>query len=106
MECKNTSIRLGKREAFTLVELMVVSALGLVLLTAVATFSFFSSRSFVTMRITDMNQQSQYALDKMIRKSGRCANCRPTPPTALRSRMPMAIPSSSRTTQTRGNYRE
>ena len=69
MECKNTSTRPGRRDAFTLVELMVASALALVLLTAVATFSYFSSRSFVTMAdYTDMNQQSQYALDKMIKE--------------------------------------
>ena len=69
MECKNTSTRPGRRAAFTLVELMVASSLGLVLMTAVATFSYFSSRSFVTMAdYTEMNQQSQYALDKMIKE--------------------------------------
>ena len=69
MECKNTSTRPGRRDAFTLVELMVASALALVLLAAVATFSYFSSRSFITMAdYTDMNQQSQLALDKMIKE--------------------------------------
>src|SRR5688572_29764779 len=69
MDCKNTSIRTGRRSAFTLVELMVSAALGLVLLTAVATFSYFSSRSFVTMaNYTDMNERSQFALDKMLKE--------------------------------------
>ena len=54
------------RAAFTLVEMLVASALGLVLLTAVATFSIFSSRSFMIMaNYTNMNQRSQFALDKM-----------------------------------------
>src|SRR6266540_1043612 len=66
MECKNTSTRAGKRAAFTLVELMVASALGLVLATVIALLAFFSTRSFVTMAdYTEMNQRSQFALDKM-----------------------------------------
>jgi prepilin-type N-terminal cleavage/methylation domain-containing protein len=59
---------LGSRgqAAFTLVELMVASALALVLATAIATFAFFSSRSFVVMaNYTEMNQRSQLALDRM-----------------------------------------
>ncbi len=60
------SIRAGGQAAFTLVELMVASALGLLLATAIATFAFFSSRSFVAMAsYTEMNQRSQLALDKM-----------------------------------------
>ena len=66
MECKNTSTRAGKRAAFTLVELMVASALGLVVATVIAMLAFFSTRSFVTMAdYTEMNQRSQFALDKM-----------------------------------------
>ena len=48
---------------------MVASAVGLVLLAAVATFSYFGSRSFVAMAgYTEMNQQSQFALDKMVKE--------------------------------------
>src|SRR5688572_19434020 len=69
MECKNTSIRAGRRAAFTLVELLVTSALGTLLLLAVATFSYFSSRRFVTLAYyTEMNQQSQFALDKLLKE--------------------------------------
>ncbi len=54
------------RAAFSLVELMVASALALVLTTAIASFAFFSSRSFVVMaNYTEMNQRSQLAMDKM-----------------------------------------
>ena len=60
------SIRAGGQAAFTLVELMVASALGLLLATVIATFAYFSSRSFVAMAsYTEMNQRSQLALDKM-----------------------------------------
>jgi len=66
MECKSTSIRASGQAACTLVEIMVVSALSLLLATVIAAFAFFSSRSFVTMAsYTEMNQRSQLALDKM-----------------------------------------
>jgi prepilin-type N-terminal cleavage/methylation domain-containing protein len=51
---------------FTLVELMVASALALVIATAIAMLAFFSSRSFLAMaNYTNLNQRSQFALDKM-----------------------------------------
>src|SRR2546426_10143841 len=54
------------RAAFTLVELMVASALSLVLTTVIAMIAFFSTRSFVAMAdYTEMNQRSQFTLDKM-----------------------------------------
>src|SRR6266516_4728120 len=66
MECKSMSIRAGGQAAFTLIELMVASALSLLLATVIATIAFFSSRSFVAMAdYTEMNQCSQLALDKM-----------------------------------------
>ena len=68
MECKITfgSFRAARQAAFTLVEMMVAAALGLVVATAIALLAFFSSRSFVTMaNYTEMNQRSQFALDKM-----------------------------------------
>jgi len=52
--------------AFTLVELMVASALALIVATAIAMLAFFSSRSFLVMaNYTNMNECSQMALDKM-----------------------------------------
>src|SRR5258706_5668615 len=69
MVCKNTSIKPGPRAAFTLVELMVASALGLIAIAVVALLSFFSSRSFVAMtNYTDLGLASQLALDKMSRE--------------------------------------
>jgi len=58
-----------RRAAFTLIELMVASAVSLVTATAIMLLSYFSSRSFVTMtNYTDMGQLSQLALDKMAKE--------------------------------------
>jgi prepilin-type N-terminal cleavage/methylation domain-containing protein len=66
MECKNIYIRAGNREAFTLIELMVATALSLVVATAIAILAYFASRSFVAMtHYTEMGQLSRLALDKM-----------------------------------------
>ena len=66
MECKNTYTSSRGRTAFTLVEMMVASALALVVATAIATLAYFSSRSFMVMaNYTNLNQRSQFALDKM-----------------------------------------
>ncbi len=66
MECNATFIRPRDRAAFTLVELLVATALSLVVGTAIATLAYFTSRSFVAMNnYTDMNQRSRLALDKM-----------------------------------------
>ena len=66
MECKNTYINSRGRAAFTLVELMVATALSLVLGATIAMLAYFSSRSFVAMtHYTEMGQLSQLALDKM-----------------------------------------
>jgi prepilin-type N-terminal cleavage/methylation domain-containing protein len=66
MDCKSTYISARGPAAFTLVELMVAMALGLLVATVVATLAYFSSRSFVAMaHYTDMNQRSRLALDKM-----------------------------------------
>src|SRR6185436_2111609 len=66
MECKNSYIKPRGRAAFTLIELMVATALSLVVATAIALLAFFSSRSFVAMtHYTEMGQLSQLALDKM-----------------------------------------
>lgn len=75
MECKNTSIDSRRRAAFTLIELMVATALSLVVATAIGLLAFFSSRSFVAMtNYLEMAQFSRLALDKMsmeIRQAGR-----------------------------------
>ncbi len=69
MECRNTFISPGGRAAFTLVELLVATALSLVVATAIAMLTYFTSRSFVAMtHYTDMNQLSRLALDKMSRE--------------------------------------
>ncbi|PYI84900.1 MAG: hypothetical protein DME26_12410 [Verrucomicrobia bacterium] len=55
--------------AFTLIEVTVVSALSLVVLAALLSFAIFSSRSFVVMtNYTDLDQDTQMALDKMSRE--------------------------------------
>ncbi len=52
--------------AFTLVEVMVASALGLIALAMVGSLSWFSSRSFAAVaNYVDLDQASQFALDKM-----------------------------------------
>jgi len=54
------------RAGFTLVELMVASALAVMVGTAIATLAYFSSRSFMVMaNYTNLNERSQFALDKM-----------------------------------------
>jgi prepilin-type N-terminal cleavage/methylation domain-containing protein len=56
----------NRRAGFTLVEVLVASALSLMLAAILGTFFFFSLRSFASMtNYADMNQRSQLALDKM-----------------------------------------
>jgi len=55
-----------KTAAFTLVEVMVASALGVLALAVVGSISWFSGRSFVAIaNYADLDQTSQFALDKM-----------------------------------------
>ena len=55
-----------RRAGFTLVEVLIASALSLVLAAILALFFFYSLRSFAAMtNYADMNQRSQLALDKM-----------------------------------------
>src|SRR5438552_1324462 len=76
MESKITFTRTGSNKApgagarsnsaFTLVELMTASTLGLLAALVVGLLSFYSSRSFVALaNYVNMDQQSQLALDKM-----------------------------------------
>jgi len=63
------SIRITKSAAFTLVEIMVASALAVMIATVIVALTFFSSRSYLSMtNYTDMTQRSQLALDKMAKE--------------------------------------
>jgi type II secretory pathway component PulJ len=84
MECTITS---GKRRArrvaaFTLVEVMVASAIGTMLLAAVASLSFYSARSFAALaNYVDLDQYSRKTLDKMskeIRQADKIASATTT----------------------------
>src|SRR5712671_5275543 len=69
MVSRDTFTKPGRHAAFTLVEVMVASAMGLLIVAVVALLSFFSSRSFVAMtNYTDLGLASQLALDKMSRE--------------------------------------
>ncbi len=66
--------RQRSRLAFTLVELMVASTLGLMAATAIAFFSYFTSRSFVAAtNYTDMALDSRRGLDQMSRTIRQCS---------------------------------
>jgi hypothetical protein len=66
MECKNTSISVHRQAAFTMIEMLVASSLALALAAVIATLTYHCSYSFVSMaNYTDMNKQSQLALDKL-----------------------------------------
>ena len=55
-----------RQSAFTLIEVLIASAISLVLAGILAIFFSFSLRSFAAMtNYADMNQKSQLALDKM-----------------------------------------
>jgi prepilin-type N-terminal cleavage/methylation domain-containing protein len=58
--------RQRRQAAFTLIEVLIASAISLVLASILAIFFSFSLRSFAAMtNYADMNQRSQLALDKM-----------------------------------------
>jgi prepilin-type N-terminal cleavage/methylation domain-containing protein len=66
MDFRNTFIRYGKRAGFTLVEVLITTAITLVVAGAVAVLYLYSSRAFLTLdNYADMNLASQVALDKM-----------------------------------------
>src|SRR5438128_11738100 len=69
MDSNSMSTKSRRNSAFTLVEVMVAAALGLIALTAVGMLSWFSSRSFAaTANYVALDQSSQLALDKMSRE--------------------------------------
>ncbi len=62
-------LRTGRNSAFTLIEVMVASALALLTVVAVGSLSWYSGRSFVAIaNYVDLDQTSQFALDKMSRE--------------------------------------
>jgi hypothetical protein len=68
MDCKTTSTK-RSRAAFTLLEVLIASGLGLVVVLVVVLFSFYSSWSFIALsNYVNMDQRSQLALDKMSRE--------------------------------------
>lgn len=57
-----------ERAAFTLIEVMIATGVAAIVGVIVASFTIFSARSFATMaNYTEMNQDSQLALDKMFK---------------------------------------
>jgi prepilin-type N-terminal cleavage/methylation domain-containing protein len=69
-----------RNRAFTLVEVMVATALSVLVVAVVLSLSFFSSRSFVAMTsYTDLGLASQLALDKFsreVRQAHSVTDCR------------------------------
>src|SRR5262245_43314275 len=66
MECNAMSTDIRRASGYTFVEMMVASAIAVMVATMVASLIFFSTRSYVTMgNYTEMGQRSQMALDKM-----------------------------------------
>ena len=66
MECKITSIKLRRCAAFTLVEFVIASAIGLLVLAAVASLIAYSAQSFATTaNYVDMDQKSRLAIDRV-----------------------------------------
>lgn len=72
MECKITSTRHRRerrRRAFTLMEILITTALGGVLMVVLAQLTFFTGRSFAAlMNYTELDKYSRNALDQMVYK--------------------------------------
>ena len=65
-EVKESRTHSRSAKAFTLVEVMVAMALGMLVLSMVASLSIFTIRSFVAMgNYNDLDRASAYALDRM-----------------------------------------
>ena len=68
MDCKIISTK-DARAAFTLVEVMVASVIGVFVLIAIMTLIFFSTRSFASLtNYLELDQKTQVTLDKMSRE--------------------------------------
>ncbi len=73
MVCRITSINSRGTTAFTLVEIMVATALTLVVATAVLFMSYFSNRSFVALtNYLEMDQASQQGIDNLSKAIRQC----------------------------------
>lgn len=69
MVFNNTFIRARRRAGMTLMELMVATAIGSIVMTAVASLSFYTARSFAALsNYVDLDQKSRNALDRMSQK--------------------------------------
>jgi prepilin-type N-terminal cleavage/methylation domain-containing protein len=70
MVFKTTCIKSGRRQGgFTLVELLVASAIGLVTVLAIASLSLYTSRSFAALsNYLDLDERNRQALDNMSRE--------------------------------------
>lgn len=67
MECKITSFKQSRRaSAFTLVEIMVASAIGSLVLLATTSLTVYTARSFASVaNYVDMDQHNRQALDRL-----------------------------------------
>ncbi len=66
MDCKTTSTKRRSRAGFTLLELLLASGSGSLLLLAASTFSFYAARSFSALaNYVDLDKCSRNALDLM-----------------------------------------
>src|SRR5687767_11545901 len=62
------SIKSQRRRGFSLIEMLIGTAIGSILLTVIATFSLYSGRSLAAIwNYADLNQTSRQALDTMTR---------------------------------------
>ncbi len=78
------SIKSNQAAGFTLVELMIATALGVMAAAVIVALMFFSSRSYVAMtNYTDMAQRSQLALDKMSKEMRQARNLTAYSPTSV-----------------------
>lgn len=70
MDFNNTSItKARRRTGMTLVELMVATGIGSIVMAAVASLSFYTARSFAALsNYVDLDQKSRNALDHMSQK--------------------------------------
>ncbi len=69
MVCKNTFIKARGQEAFTLAEVLVAIALGLMLITALLMVTSYMVRSFAAMdNYMDLDLRSRQTLDQMSRE--------------------------------------
>lgn len=74
MECNATSIKPGgRRKAYTLVELLIVVAIGGILMASLAQLMVFTGRSFAALlNYIELDRYSRNALDQMVWKIRQC----------------------------------